>query len=210
VRAAADVELGVDAALEVLHPLRADAEKRGDLRDDVPGTGQHDDLEFPVGEALAAGAALALARVPGPPAAHLGQHGGQPVRLGDQRGHAGPAGRGQVSLGRLPVDQDDVQLREAPHERPHPAGHLAEQASSVHDHDVGAAQLAEVDDLIGGGHPAHHGHVRADREASGEGVAEKPLRRLHGDPDCDASGERTHRRRGSGFSAPSGLGHSGV
>ena len=98
VRAAAHLQLGVHAALEVLHPLGADAKQRGDLRHDVAGSGQHNDLEFPVGQALAAGAALALPGMPGPSAAHLGEHGGQPMRLGDQGGHARPAGRGQVLL----------------------------------------------------------------------------------------------------------------
>ena len=63
-----------------------------------------------------------------------------------------------------------------------PAGHLAEPAARVQDHHVGIAQLAEAGNLVGLGHPADHGHVGTDREAGSEGVAEKPLRRLHGNP----------------------------
>jgi hypothetical protein len=193
VRAAAHLQLGVDPALEVLHPLRADAQQRRDLRDDVPGAGKHHDLQFPVGQALVAGTAPALPGVPGPLAAHLGEHRGQPVRLGDQRGHARPAGRGEVFLARFPVDDDDVQLRETPHQVADPASHLAEPAPRVENHHVGAAQLAKIEDVICLGDPADHGHVRADRETGRESVTEKPLRGLHCDADGDACGEHRHR-----------------
>ena len=200
-RPAAHVQLGVDAALEVLHRERADPQQCRDLGDAVTGAGQDDDLVLPVGQAaaLTPGLPRVVALFP----AEQREHRGEAARFGHERGNAGPAGGGNVLFGRIAVGHDDVQVREAVHQRAHPPGHVAQPLPGVKDHNIGPPQFTEGEDAIGFRHPPHHGHIRPDGETGGQGVAKQPSRRLYCHPYRDARMHRYHRCQGSVISAPS-------
>ena len=157
----------------------------------MAGAGQHDDLEFPVGEA-----ALGLPGVPALATFHQGEHRGQAMRFGQQRRDARPAGGGHVLLRCLPVHRDHVQPGEMPQQRTHARGHLAQPDASVEDDHVRAAQFAEREDVARLGHLADHGDLGPDGKAGGQGVTEQPTRRLNGYPDGDASCGHAHRYPG--------------
>ena len=59
-----------------------------------------------------------------------------------------------------------------------------------------AIDAGEREDAVRLRYLAHHGDVRPDSQACGQGVTEQPAGRLHGYADGDASGGRGHREPG--------------
>ena len=154
-RAAVHVELGVDAALEVVDRQRADPEQPGNLGAAVPGGCEREDLELAVRHS-----ACRRPRVPAALAPHQRQHRLQAVRLGNERGDAGPARGGQRCLGRVLIRHDHVQLGEAPDEISRRAADPLQPETGVKEHDIGSAELTQRRHLIGIADHPDDGDVR--------------------------------------------------
>ena len=124
------------------------------------------------------------------------KHRGEAARFGHERGNAGPAGGGNVLFRRIAIGHDDIQVREAVHQRAHPPGHVAQPLPGVKDHNIGPPQFTQREDGVWFRHPPHHGHIRPDGKTGGQGVAKQPSRRLHCHPYRDARMHRYHRCQG--------------
>jgi len=187
-RAAVHTQLRVHAALEILHREGAEAEQYRHLRHAVPGAHHHHELTFPVGQAGLADAG----------GCHVGalqqrQHGREAMRFGNEGVNARSAGKRQIPRRSVPVDHDHVQPRETLEQIVREHDELAQLRPRVQDHGIRQPQLTQRRQLFRPCDLTHDGKVRPRRQAHSERISKQSSRRLHGNPNGAASGNRSHR-----------------